>query len=92
MTDPENWPLWLKMLLFPPMVVGALSGWLPMAKKPKWRAVPDWFYCLFFLVRCLFRMEINNWVRNCGRGRLRVVGLLIPEMEKHELRRHFWCV
>jgi hypothetical protein len=26
MTDPENWPLWLKLLLFPPMMGGAVSG------------------------------------------------------------------
>ncbi len=54
MTDPENWPLWLKILLFPPMVIGAVSGWLPLAKAPKWRAVQIGFITYFFLFVIFF--------------------------------------
>jgi hypothetical protein len=46
MTDPQNWPLWLKLLLFPPMLIGAVSGWLPLAKTPKLRAAQPTFSCL----------------------------------------------
>jgi hypothetical protein len=53
-TDPENWPLWLKVLLFPPMVAGAISGWLPIAKTPKWRAVQIGLIAYFFLFAIFF--------------------------------------
>jgi hypothetical protein len=54
MTNPESWPLWLKILLYPPMVIGAASGWLPMAKTPKWRAVQIGFIAYFFLFVIFF--------------------------------------
>jgi hypothetical protein len=54
MTEPESWPLWLKILLFPPMVIGAVSGWLPVAKTPKWRAVQIEFIAYFFLFVIFF--------------------------------------
>jgi len=34
MTDPENWPLLLKLVAFPPIVVGGWSMWAPLAKTP----------------------------------------------------------
>jgi hypothetical protein len=54
MTNPENWPLWLKMLLFPPMLIGAVSAWLPLAKTPKWRTVQIGFIVYFFLCAIFF--------------------------------------
>ena len=54
MTDPENWPLWLKILLFSPMAIGAYWAWLPMAKTPKWRAMQIWFIAYFFLFAIFF--------------------------------------
>ena len=54
MTDPENWPLWLRILLFPPMVIRAVSGCLPLAKTPKWRAVQIGFITYFFLFVIFF--------------------------------------
>ena len=54
MTDPENWPLWLKALSFPPMVIGAFSAWLPLAKTPKRRAVQIGFITYFFLFLIFF--------------------------------------
>jgi hypothetical protein len=54
MTNPQNWPLWLKILLFPPMVIGAAQAWLPLAKTPKWRAVQIGFIAYFFLFAILF--------------------------------------
>jgi hypothetical protein len=54
MTDPESWPLWLKILLFPPMLIGAVSAWLPSAKTPKWRAVQIGSIAYFFLFGIFF--------------------------------------
>ena len=53
-TDPENWPLWLKLLMFPPMLVGAVCGWFPLAKTPKWRATQIGFIAYFFLFVVFF--------------------------------------
>ena len=50
MTDPENWPLWLKVIAFPPLVVGGWSMWAPLAKTPKWRRLQ--IACMAYL--CLF--------------------------------------
>jgi hypothetical protein len=52
--DPENWPLWLKLLMFPPMLVGAVCGWFPLAKTPKWRATQIGFIAYFFLFVVFF--------------------------------------
>jgi len=79
MTDPEAWPLWLKILVFPPIVIGAVSAWLPLAKTPKRRRA-DWVYYLLLLVCHLFRLEIDNRVRDCGCDRLRAVSLPISKM------------
>lgn len=54
MTNPENWPLWLKILSFPPMLVGAVSGWLRLAKTPKVRAVQIGCIAYFFLFVIFF--------------------------------------
>lgn len=53
-TNPDNWPLWLKLLLFPPMLVGAFCGWLPLAKTPKWRATQVGFIAYTFLFAIFF--------------------------------------
>ena len=37
--NPVSWPVWLRIILYPPMLIGAVSGWLPLAKAPKWRVV-----------------------------------------------------
>ena len=50
MTDPENWPLWLKLIAFPPIAVGGWSMWAPLAKNPKWRRFQ--IACMAYL--CLF--------------------------------------
>jgi len=54
MTDPENWPLWLKLMLFPPMLIGAVGAWLPTAKAPKWRAVQIGSIAYVFLFGIFF--------------------------------------
>jgi len=54
MTDPENWPLWLQLLLFPPMLIGAVSAWLPLAETTKWRAVQIGSIACFFLFGIFF--------------------------------------
>jgi hypothetical protein len=54
MTDPENWSWWLKVLLFPPMLGGAVCGWLPLAKAPKWRALQIALIAYFFLFVTFF--------------------------------------
>jgi hypothetical protein len=54
MTDPQNWPLWLKLLLFPPMLIGAVLGWLPLAKTPKLRAAQIGCIAYFFLFVIFF--------------------------------------
>ena len=54
MTDPENWPLWLQILLFPPIVIGAVSAWLPLAETPKWRAVQIGSIAYLFLFAIFF--------------------------------------
>ena len=54
MTDPENWPLLLKLLAFPPLAVGGWSMWAPVAKTPKWRGFQiaciayTWLFAIFF--------------------------------------------
>jgi hypothetical protein len=65
-----------------------LGRMAPLAKTPKRRAVQIGFTTYFLLVRYLFRVEINNWVRDCGRGRLRAGSLPISEMEKCKLRHY----
>jgi len=50
MTDPENWPLLLKLIAFPPLAVGGWSMWAPLAKTPKWRRFQ--IACIVYL--CLF--------------------------------------
>jgi hypothetical protein len=74
MTDPENWPLWLKILLFPPMVIGAVSGWLPLAKTPKLRAAQIGCIAYFFLFVIFF-----GWRSPIGYAIVAVVafGLLV---------------
>jgi ligand-binding sensor domain-containing protein len=47
-TDPENWPLWLKLLMFP-LAVGVVCGWLRLAETSKWRATQIGFIAYFFL-------------------------------------------
>jgi hypothetical protein len=54
MTDPENWPLWSKLLLFPPMLIGAVSARLPLAETTKWRAVQIGSIAYFFLFAIFF--------------------------------------
>ena len=54
MMDPNNWPLWLRILLFPPMIVGAVCGWLPLAESPKWRGIQIGFIAYFFLFAIFF--------------------------------------
>jgi hypothetical protein len=54
MTDPENWPRWLQILLFPPLLIGAVSAWLPWAKTPKWRAMQVGFITYFYLFVIFF--------------------------------------
>ena len=56
-TDPENWPLWLKLLMFPPKLVGAVCGWLPFAKTSKWRATQIGFIAYFFLFVVFFAWQ-----------------------------------
>src|ERR1039457_4238318 len=48
----------------------------------------DWIYCLLLLVRYLFRVEINNRVRDCGCGGLWAVSLPVSEKEKLRLRHY----
>jgi hypothetical protein len=54
MTDPENWPLFLKLVAFPPIAVGGWSMWAPLAKTPKWRRLQIaciaylWLFAIFF--------------------------------------------
>jgi amino acid permease len=50
MTDPENWPLWLKLLTFPPLALGGWSMWVPLSKIPEWRRLQ--IACMVYL--CLF--------------------------------------
>lgn len=54
MTDPENWPFWLRLLLLPPMVGGALCARLPLAKAPKWRALQIALIAYLFLFVIFF--------------------------------------
>ncbi len=54
MIDPEHWPLWLKILVFPPMLLGSAFAYLPFAKTPKWRAVQIGCVIYFFLFAILF--------------------------------------
>jgi hypothetical protein len=37
MIDPDNWPLWLRLLAFTPLVVAVYSFWTSLSKNPKWR-------------------------------------------------------
>jgi len=53
-TGPENWPLWSKLMLFPPMLIGAVSAWLPLAETTKWRAVQIGSIAYFFLFVIFF--------------------------------------
>jgi hypothetical protein len=48
----------------------------------------DWVYYLFLFVRYLFRVEISNRLRDCGRGGLGAVSLSFSEMEKFKLRHY----
>ena len=54
MTDPENWPLWLKLIAFPPLAVGGWSMWAPLAKTLRWRRFQIacigylWLFGIFF--------------------------------------------
>ena len=50
MTDPENWPLLVKLIAFPPLAVGGWSMWAPLAKTPKWRQ----FQIARIVYLCLF--------------------------------------
>jgi hypothetical protein len=54
MIDPEHLPLWLKILLFPPMLIGASLAYLPFAKTRKWRAVQIGCAIYFFLFANFF--------------------------------------
>lgn len=47
MTNPENWPLWLKVLAFPPLLVGGWSMWTSLAKTPKLRRIQ--IACIVYL-------------------------------------------
>ena len=54
MTDPEHWPWFVKLILFPPMLAGAVCGWLPLAKTPKWRVAQIGLIAYFFLFVIVF--------------------------------------
>jgi hypothetical protein len=81
MTDPENWPIWLKLLLFPPMLIGAVSGWLSLAKTPKLRAAQIGFitYFLLFVIFFEWRSIIGYAIAAVAAFGLLV--FLISEME-----------
>jgi len=49
MIDPEHWPWFVKLILFPPMLACAVCAWLPLAKTPKWRAAQIGLIVYFFL-------------------------------------------
>jgi hypothetical protein len=74
MINPENWPLWEKALLYPPMLIGAVSVWLPLAKTPILRPVQIGFIAYFYLF-CVFCV----WGSPIGCALLAVVafGLLV---------------
>ena len=54
MTAPEQWPWLVKLILFPPMLAGAVCGWLPLAKTPRWRAAQIGLITYFFLFAIAF--------------------------------------
>jgi peptidoglycan/LPS O-acetylase OafA/YrhL len=54
MTEPEHWPWFVKLILFPPMLSGGVCGWLPLAKTPKWRAAQIGLIAYFFLFGIVF--------------------------------------
>jgi hypothetical protein len=54
MIDPENWPLWLKLLAFPPLAVGGWSMWVPLSKTPKWRRLQIASIVYLFLFAIFF--------------------------------------
>ena len=53
MIDPENWPLWLKLLAFPPLAVGGWSMWV-LSKTPKWRRLQIASIVYLFLFAIFF--------------------------------------
>jgi hypothetical protein len=54
MTDPNTWPLWLQLLAYPPMMVGAVSMWISLVKARPWRHIQIaciiyfWLFAIFF--------------------------------------------
>ncbi len=57
MTDPEHWPWLVKLILFPPMLAGAVCGWLPLAKTAKWRWAQIGLVVYFFLFGIAFALN-----------------------------------
>jgi hypothetical protein len=54
MTDPKAWPLWLQLIAFPPMMIGAVSMWTSLLKGRPWRQIQIaciiylWLFAIFF--------------------------------------------
>jgi len=64
MTDPENWPLWLKLLAFPPIAVGGWSMWAPLSKTPRWRRfqISCIVYLFLFAIFFTFKQPLIGFV------------------------------
>jgi hypothetical protein len=58
-------------------------GVAPVSKSAKVAHNPDRIHCLLLLVRHLFRLEINDRVRDRGRGRPRGFGFPMENVIDH---------